>query len=122
MTTRKIVKSTAIGATLLTSLLAAAIANAASGSEWLAEQIALSDGSSYFAKAGAQGPEGRAAVTQGSERDAFLEAQRAISDGSPYAVEYGSGAGAEGRPARSSSGQHDDSFERQRKVSDGSTE
>src|SRR5688500_16184689 len=99
MTTPKIIKSTALGATLLTSLLAATIANAGSGSEWLAEQIALSDGSSYFAKAGTQGPKGRAAVTQGIEGDAFLEAQRTISEGSPYAVEYGSGSGAEGRPA-----------------------
>jgi len=124
MTARKIIKSTAISATLLTSVLAAAIGNAASGPEWLAEQRSLSDGSSYFTHAGTgrQGPEGRPAVAQGTEHDSFLASQLAISDGSPYAAEYGSGAGAEGRPAQSSSGQHDASFERQRKVSDGSTE
>jgi hypothetical protein len=122
MTTRKIVKSTAIGATLLTSVLAAAIVNAASGPEWLGEQIALSDGSSYFAKAAAQGPEGRPAVARGSERDSFLETQLAMSDGSPYRAEHGAAQGPEGKRAQFSA-EHGASFvEHQVRITDGSPE
>jgi hypothetical protein len=122
MTTRKIIKSTAIGATLLTSVLAAAIVNAASGPEWLGEQIALSDGSSYFAKAAAQGPEGRPAVAQGSERDSFLETQLAMSDGSPHAVEYGGSAGPEGKRAQSNPDHKAAFVQRQLRITDGSPE
>jgi hypothetical protein len=122
MTIRKIVKSTAIGAMLLTSALAAAIGNAASGADWLGEQIGLSDGSAYFAKEGAQGPEGRAAVARGNERDSFLEAQLAISDGSPYLAQSGSGKGPEGRRAQSSTNPNPAFVERQRKITDGSPE
>jgi len=123
MTARKIIKSTAISATLLTSVLAAAIGNAASGPEWLAEQRSLSDGSSYFAQEGArQGAEGRPAVAQASERDSFLEAQRAISDGSPYAAESGAGKGPEGKRADPSNGAQTAFVERQLRITDGAAD
>jgi hypothetical protein len=124
MTTRKIVKSTAIGATLLTSLLGAAIGYAATGPEWLAEQVALSDGSAYFVQegTGGQGPAGRPAVARGSERDAFLETQLAMTDGSPYRAEHGAAQGPEGKRAQFSA-EHGASFvEHQVRITDGSPE
>jgi hypothetical protein len=124
MTARKFMKATALGATLLTSALAAAIGNAASGADWLGEQIGLSDGSSYFAGEGIsqQGPEGRPAVAQGSERDSFLETQLAMSDGAPHAVEYGGSAGPEGKRAQSNPDYKAAFVQRQLRITDGSPE
>jgi hypothetical protein len=78
----------AIGAGLLGTVLAAAPAQAADDSQWVQEQLSISDGSPGFAPrnvqpiAAAPGP--RTAVTyQRNTQSEWLQKQLAASDGSP---------------------------------------
>jgi hypothetical protein len=120
MAVNRIINSFIIGAGLF------AMSNAGAAEDWLAQQLAISDGSNpivheAFTMSGAAG---RRAAVDTSESSGFLAEQLALTDGSPYAVTNrgGSSKGPEGRRTESSYSASDSFFERQARLSDGSVD